>query len=162
VHFEWQEGQTDPGSRWYLHKVSCFWYSCYHYVHYGSLGLKKSNGPGLSYEVCVDAVKERIVWTNDPFPAATHDITIFCGGTKKNDPATWHKSSLFHKMIVEKRLVDDSGYYNRVLIQYSDCIQNRTISVGIQSWHNYCRNTVRNFLTSRNTVALVSVYRPRT
>ncbi|KAL3775118.1 hypothetical protein ACHAWO_001941 [Cyclotella atomus] len=89
VHFEWQEGRTDPGSRWYSHK---------------------SNGPGLSYEVCVDAVKDRIVWTNGPFPAATHDITIFRGGTKKNGPATWHKSSLFHKMIVEKRLVDDSGY----------------------------------------------------
>jgi hypothetical protein len=53
-------------------------------------------------------------------------------------------------------------HYDRVLVQYSDCIQNRTIAVGIQSWHNYCRNTVRNFLCSRNTVALVSVYRPRT
>ncbi len=29
------------------------------------------------------------------------------------------------------------GHYDRVLVQYSDCIQNRTISVGIQSWHNY-------------------------
>lgn len=113
VHFEWQECRTDPSSRWYSHKVSCFWHSCYLYVHYAlcSLGLKKSNGPGLSYEVCVDAVKERIVWTNGPFPAATHDITIFCGGTKKNyGPATWHKSSLFHKMLPEKRVVGDSGY----------------------------------------------------
>jgi hypothetical protein len=28
-------------------------------------------------------------------------------------------------------------HYNRVLVQYSGCIQNRTIAVGIQSWHNY-------------------------
>ena len=47
-------------------------------------------------------------------------------------------------------------HYNRVLVQYSDCIQNRTIAVGIQSWHNYCRNTVRNFLCRRNTVAIQS------
>ena len=47
-------------------------------------------------------------------------------------------------------------HYDRVLVQYSDCIQNRTIAVRIQSWHNYCQNTVRNFLCRRNTVAIQS------
>lgn len=89
VHFEWEECRTDPSSKWYSHK---------------------HNGPGLSYEVCVDTVMERIVWANGPFPAATHDITIFRGGTKKKGPATWDKSSLFHKMPNGKRLVGDSGY----------------------------------------------------
>ena len=89
VHFEWQECRTDPGGKWYSHK---------------------HNGPGISYEVCVDAVKDRIVWTNGPFPAASHDITIFRGGTKKNGKTTWKKSSLYHKMPAGKRLVGDSGY----------------------------------------------------
>ena len=40
VHFECDEFRTDPGGKWYSHK---------------------SNGPGLSYEVCVDTVKDRIV-----------------------------------------------------------------------------------------------------
>ena len=56
------------------------------------------------------------------------------------------------RMYFLRELKDD--HYDRVLVQYSDCIQNRTIAVGIQSWHNYCRNTVRNFLCRRNTVAL--------
>ena len=89
VHFEWQECRTDPGSKWYSHK---------------------HNGPGLSYEVCVDTVKERIVWTNGPFPAATHDITIFRGGRKKDGESTWRKSSLFFRVPDGCRLVGDSGY----------------------------------------------------
>jgi hypothetical protein len=89
VHFEWEECRTDPGGKWYSHK---------------------HNGPGLSYEVCVDAVKDRIIWTNGPFPAATHDITIFRGGTKKNGKTTWKKSSLYHKMPVGTQLVGDLGY----------------------------------------------------
>jgi hypothetical protein len=89
VHFWWQECRTDPGGKWYSHK---------------------HNGPGVSYEVCVDTVKDRIVWTSGPYPAASHDITIFRGGTKKNGKATWRQSSLYHRMRAGKRLVGDSGY----------------------------------------------------
>ena len=89
VHFECQEFGTDPSGKWYSHK---------------------HNGPGLSYEVCVDTTKDRIVWANGPFPAASHDITIFRGGKKKDGKHTWRKSSLFHKIPVGKRLVGDSGY----------------------------------------------------
>lgn len=89
VHFECQEFGTDPDSKWYSHK---------------------HNGPGLSYEVCVDTVKERIIWAEGPYPAATHDITIFRGGKVKEGSANWKKSSLWHKMPAGKRLVGDSGY----------------------------------------------------
>ena len=89
VHFWWQECRTDPGGKWYSHK---------------------HNGPGVSYEVCVDTVKDRIVWTSGPYPAASHDRTIFRGGTKKNGKTTWRQSSLYHQMRAGKRLVGDSGY----------------------------------------------------
>jgi hypothetical protein len=48
VRFEVDEYRTDPGSKWYSHKF---------------------NGSGLSYEVCCDLVKDRIVWVNRPFLA---------------------------------------------------------------------------------------------
>ena len=89
VHFECQEFRTDPGGKWYSHK---------------------HNGPGLSYEVCVDTIKDRIVWANGPYPAAAHDITIFRGGKAKAPRDTWKKSSLYHKVPDGKRLVGDSGY----------------------------------------------------
>ena len=89
VHFEWEECRTDPGGHWYSHK---------------------HNGPGISYEVCVDTAKDRIVWTNGPFPAATHDITIFRGGKKKVSEDKWSKSSLFHQIPEGCRVVGDSGY----------------------------------------------------
>jgi hypothetical protein len=65
---------------------------------------------GLSYEVCVDTVKERIVWAHGPFPAATHDITIFRGGKVKEGRDKWDKSSLYHQIKKNQRLVGDSGY----------------------------------------------------
>ena len=69
----------------------------------------KHNGPGLSYEVCVDTVKDRIVWANGPFPAASHDITIFRGG-KAKEKHKWLESSLYHRIPAGKRVVGDSGY----------------------------------------------------
>jgi hypothetical protein len=73
-------------------------------------------------------------------------------------------NSLYSHCLVLASGNDAPPHYDRVLVQYSDCIQNQTIAVGIQSWHNYCRNTVRNFLLSkysRNTVALCPGMRPR-
>ena len=50
------------------------------------------------------------MWANGPFPAATHDITIFRGGTVKIGKDTWLKSSLYHPIPGGKRLIGDSGY----------------------------------------------------
>jgi hypothetical protein len=88
VHFKVQEFGTDPSSKWYSHK---------------------HNGPGLTYLMAVDTVKDRIVWAEGPFPAATHDITIFRGGTVTAGKETWRKSSLYYKVNEEQRLVGDSG-----------------------------------------------------
>jgi hypothetical protein len=80
VHFEVDEFRTDPGSKWYSHKF---------------------NGSGLSYEVCCDLVEDHIVWVNGPFPASYHDITIFCGGTRK-EKKNWQNDSLFFRSLLEK------------------------------------------------------------
>lgn len=88
VHFKVQEFGTDPSSKWYSHK---------------------HNGPGLTYLVAVDTVKDRIVWAEGPFPAATHDITIFRGGTVKEGKEKWRKSSLYHQVKERQRLVGDLG-----------------------------------------------------
>ena len=89
VHFKCQEFRTDPSGKWYSHK---------------------HNGPGVSYEVCHDTIKDRIVWANGPYPAATHDLTIFRGGTLKSGKHTWLESSLYHRIPDGKRLIGDSGY----------------------------------------------------
>ena len=87
----------------------------------------------------------------------------FCNGQIWN--STFHNTNLskitishFHYFftMMKNRKHCSRRHYDRILVQYSDCIQNRTIAVGIQSWHNYCRNTVRNFLCRRNTVAIQS------
>lgn len=88
VHCETEEFGTDPSSKWYSHK---------------------HNGPGLTYDVAVDTVRDRIVWAGGPYPAATHDITIFRGGKVKDGKQNWRKSSLYHKIPEGKRLVADSG-----------------------------------------------------
>ena len=89
VHTKVQEFGTDPSSKWYSHK---------------------HNGPGLTYLLAVDTVKDRIVWAEGPFPAATHDVTIFRGGTVKGGKENWRKSSLYHQIPDGKRLVGDSGF----------------------------------------------------
>lgn len=89
VHCETEEFGTDPSSKWYSHK---------------------HNGPGLTYNVAVDTVRDRIVWAGGPYPAAaTHDITIFWGGKVKDGKQNWRKSSMYHKIPEGKRLVADSG-----------------------------------------------------
>jgi hypothetical protein len=36
-----------------------------------------SSPPGLAYEIALSIRENRIVWTNGPFPASWHDITIY-------------------------------------------------------------------------------------
>jgi hypothetical protein len=42
----------------------------------------KHNGAGLTYEVVIDLVYDRVLWVYGPEPASTHDITMFRGGLK--------------------------------------------------------------------------------
>jgi hypothetical protein len=87
VHCKIQEPRKDPGSHWYSHK---------------------SNGAGVSYEVAVAIRRNNLACVRGPFPASTHDVTIFRGG-KKNDPSK-DPNALQFKIPEGKRAVGDSGY----------------------------------------------------
>ncbi|KAL7544447.1 hypothetical protein ACHAWF_016267 [Thalassiosira exigua] len=94
VHCMIFEMRTDPDSKWYSHK---------------------SNGAGVSYEVVVDLVESRALWTAGPEPASTHDITFFRGGkmegsNRKKNEKKWDKSALYFQLPKGKRLIGDSGY----------------------------------------------------
>lgn len=88
-HCRLQEPRTDPDSKWYSHKF---------------------NGPGVTYEVAVDIVKDRILSVNGPYPASCHDITIFRGGKTKTKKDKWDQNALYFKIPEGKRLIGDSGY----------------------------------------------------
>ena len=50
------EPRRDPSSKWYSHKF---------------------HGPGLSYELAISLWSNNVLSVRGPFPASTHDITIF-------------------------------------------------------------------------------------
>ncbi len=94
VHFEIHEFQTDLSSKWYSHK---------------------HNRVGVSYEVVIDVCANRAIWIAGPYPASTHDITIFCGGTqvcqiKRNNKSYWDQNALYFKIPEGMKLIGDSGY----------------------------------------------------
>jgi hypothetical protein len=94
VHCHTNEFWTNPSSKWYSHK---------------------HNGAGVSYEVVIDLCAHRATWISGPYPASTHDITIFCGGTQvsqsqRNDKTYWDWNALFFKIPEGKKLIGDSGY----------------------------------------------------
>ncbi len=79
VHCHTNEFQTDPSSKWYSHK---------------------HNGAGVSYEVVIDLCANRATWIAGPYPASTHDITVFCSGTQvsqsqRNDKTYWDWNALY-------------------------------------------------------------------
>jgi len=51
----------------------------------------------LTYELALSIYENKLVWINGPFPAGTHDITVFRGGLKNMIPAG-------------KRAIGDNGY----------------------------------------------------
>ena len=57
----------------------------------------KGNGPGLTYQLALDIWRSRIVQMQGPYPASTHDITIFRNGLKQQTP-------------FGKRGIGDNGY----------------------------------------------------
>jgi hypothetical protein len=94
VHCETNEFRTDPDSKWYSHK---------------------HNGAGVSYEVAVDFYDDKIILIAGPYPASTHDITIFRGGTQvsksqQNNKTYWDQNALYFKIPKGKRLIGNSGY----------------------------------------------------
>ena len=94
VHCETFEFRTEPHSKWYSHK---------------------SNGAGVTYEVVIDILYDRVIWVSGPQPASTHDITMFRGGaqvdpSKRNNKANWDRRALYFHIPEGKKLIGDSGY----------------------------------------------------
>lgn len=87
VHCRIREPRTDPGSKWYSHKT---------------------NSAGLAYELAIAIRSDRLVHVRGPFPASTHDITIFRGGKKGEEPKA--QDALTFKIPIGKRAIGDSGY----------------------------------------------------
>jgi hypothetical protein len=56
VHFLIKEPRKTPSSKWYSHKF---------------------HSPGLAYEIAVATRENQICWTNGPFPASVHNVTIY-------------------------------------------------------------------------------------
>lgn len=52
---------------------------------------------GLNYEIGLSLTESKILWVNGPFPAATHDITVF-------------RRDLIHKIPAGMKAIGDSGY----------------------------------------------------
>ena len=91
VHFQTQEFRLTPSSKWFDFK---------------------SNSSGLKYEFAMAIRRPAIVWMRGPFPASTHDITIFRGG-KENKKEKWSRNSLYFAMqeLGEGKMgIGDSGY----------------------------------------------------
>jgi hypothetical protein len=71
-----------------------------HYSH-------KFNGAGVSYELGIAIYSSRLVWIAGPFPASSHDLTIFRGG-KPNEPKD--PNALIFKIPQGKKGIGDSAY----------------------------------------------------
>lgn len=82
VHCRIREVRKDPSAKWFDHK---------------------SHGAGLAYELGIAIRSGKLVWIKGPFPASTHDVTIFRG---VDDP----QNSLKQKILPGQRGIADSGY----------------------------------------------------
>jgi DDE superfamily endonuclease len=68
-------------------EISTQWYS------------HKFHKAAVNYEVAIDLWKSKVVWINGPFPAATHDLTIY-----------QKEEGLRSKVPVLKKVIADNGY----------------------------------------------------
>jgi len=57
----------------------------------------KFHQAALAMEVALDLFEDQVIWVNGPFPASTHDLTIFREGLKNKIP-------------VGKKVIGDKGY----------------------------------------------------
>ena len=76
THCRIQEPRHEPDKKWFSQKLG---------------------KPALSYEVAIHLYKNKVAWTNGPFKAGEHDLTIYRAGLKGNIPA-------------DKLLIADRGY----------------------------------------------------
>jgi DDE superfamily endonuclease len=77
IHCRIYEQRTDPGSKWYS------W---------------KHNGPGLTYELCIDVNRQKLLWIGGPRPAGTPDISL-CKET-----------GILNKIPDGRKIIGDKGY----------------------------------------------------
>jgi hypothetical protein len=82
VHCRVQEVRKDPSAKWFDHK---------------------SHGAGLAYELGIAIRSGKLVWIKGPFPASTHDVTIF---RDEDNP----DNSLKQFIGEQQRAIGDSGY----------------------------------------------------
>lgn len=57
----------------------------------------KSHRAALDYEVALSLFHDKIVWVSEPYPAGTHDVTIF-------------RANLIHLIPPNKKVIGDKGY----------------------------------------------------
>jgi hypothetical protein len=62
----------------------------------------------VSYELGVAIYSSRLVWIAGPFPASSHDLTIFRGGRADQEPKD--PNALFFKIPEGKKGIGDSAY----------------------------------------------------
>lgn len=87
THCRIYEPRTDADSKWFSHKF---------------------NGPGVAYEIVIALYSNSILSVRGPFPASVHDITIFRGGRKDEEPKD--PGAVIFKIKVGQRVIGDSGY----------------------------------------------------
>jgi len=110
VHFRINEPRTEPSSKWCSHK---------------------HKSAGLSYELGISIYKNKLVWINGPFKAATHDKTIF-------------KKDLAKKIPAGKKAIADRGY-NGKACQHQLSIRNPRDSDGLKEFKMRVRARHENF-----------------
>jgi hypothetical protein len=99
VHCRIREVSKDPSAKWFDHK---------------------SHGVGLAYEIGIAIQSGNLVWIKGPFPATTHDVTIFRGEAEEDETLTKNAGPaqpqapapecLRDKIKDGQRAVGDTGY----------------------------------------------------
>ena len=57
----------------------------------------KFNRAAVSYELAISTYEQKLIWINGPFPAGTHDITIY-------------RAALMRMIPEGKKIIGDAGY----------------------------------------------------
>jgi DDE superfamily endonuclease len=81
THCPINEPWSEPSTQWYLHKF---------------------HRTAVNYEVALDLFNSKVVWISGPYPAATHDLTIYK-----------LKNGLGSKMPASKLVIADNGYQSK-------------------------------------------------
>jgi hypothetical protein len=121
------EIRQDPSTKWFSHKF---------------------NGPGLSYELAVAIKTSRLLSIRGPFPASTHDITIFRGGSK-SDKNSWDPEALIFKIPEGKRLIGDSGYQGEpskmAVTREDDSVEVKKFKARVKARHETFNSRLKGF-----------------